>query len=98
MGSGALSNMQFDQGGGTLPRHRGSSTNLANAQRPRPIAKVIGNVSMTLQQQQQQLLSNSSDYVNEKNSKVNFNRLLYIDSTARSTDHSALSVNIVDQY
>lgn len=76
LGGGALSNMQFDQGGGTLPRHRGSSTNLSSSQRPRPIAKVIGNVSMTLQQQQQQLLSNSADYVNEKNVKVS----LYMDN------------------
>lgn len=60
----------MEQGGGTLPRHRSSSTNLSGVQRPRPIAKVIGNVSMSLQQQQQQLLTNSAEFVNEKNSKV----------------------------
>lgn len=60
----------MEQGGGTLPRHRSSSTNISSAQRQRPIAKVIGNVSMSLQQQQQQLLSNSADFVNEKNTKV----------------------------
>lgn len=57
----------IEDGGGTLPRHRGSNINMITGQKQRPIAKVIGNVSSLSKTQQQQIqYQNQTDYL-EKN-------------------------------
>lgn len=58
----------IEDGGGTLPRHRGSNINMVTGQKHRPIAKVIGNVSTSLPKPQQLVqYQNPSEYL-EKNS------------------------------
>lgn len=56
----------IEEGGGTLPRHRGSNINMMTGQKQRPIAKVIGNVSSLSKPHQQQIqYQNQSDYLDK---------------------------------